>query len=137
MPSWATIALRMKALLFGSSLSSLASSSSTLNATTAALGGLRDIGNPSGSGTGKGVQVILPDLHASAKHLFRRKQAREGSRRRFGKTLSMILGLPRVSECVSPCLLPACLSMVRPLRAGRSRLTRPRVAGEEARHGFA
>src|SRR2546426_360263 len=42
-PSWAAIALRMKALLLGSLFRNSANSSSTLNATTAVLGSLRDI----------------------------------------------------------------------------------------------
>src|SRR5262245_28424709 len=46
MPIWAAIALRINALLLGSLLSRSASSVSTLNATTAVLGALRDIGYP-------------------------------------------------------------------------------------------
>src|SRR4051794_40967066 len=42
-PSWAAIALRINALLFGSLLSKSARSVSTLNATTAVFGGLRDM----------------------------------------------------------------------------------------------
>src|SRR5262245_956968 len=43
MPSCAAIALRMKALLFGSLFRNSASCSSTLKATTAVFGGLRDM----------------------------------------------------------------------------------------------
>src|SRR5262249_46542919 len=47
MPICAAMALRMKALLLGSLLSSSASSFSTLKATTAVLGGLRGMGKGS------------------------------------------------------------------------------------------
>src|SRR5262245_7665408 len=59
MPSWAAMALRMKALLLGSLLRNSASSSSTLNATTAVLGGLRDIRSDLGSETMHVHLVIL------------------------------------------------------------------------------
>src|SRR5262245_54994174 len=47
MPSWAAMALRINALLLGSLLRNSARSASTLKATTAVLGVLRDIVRPS------------------------------------------------------------------------------------------
>src|ERR671934_2912443 len=51
MPSWATIALRMKALLFGSLFRNSASSSSTLKATISDFGDLRGMTGLAGGGS--------------------------------------------------------------------------------------
>src|SRR5438034_8853829 len=56
MPSWSAMALRMKALLFGSLLRNSASSSSTLKATTLVLGDLRTMKMPHG---GYGVLLSI------------------------------------------------------------------------------
>src|SRR3954465_15133544 len=95
MPSWATIALRMKALLFGSLFRKSASSSSTLKATICDFGALRVINRLAGGAAG-----YLSSVRVGA----RKSQfgPREGVPTDFGEPAASAAGLRFTRQLTLP-----------------------------------
>src|SRR5258708_5239658 len=85
-PSWAAIALRMNALLFGNLFNSSASSLSTLKATTAVFGGLRDMAGVLGKRLASILNTTrrpdLPQAVGSGAHIVRKRLPCEGEARK-------------------------------------------------------